>query len=101
MPYKDKEKVKEAMQRFRDKKKGITPGITEGAGITPGITVLDTPEDVKAVITAITGKWHPVDQWTPAELAAHQARIREHWCRPGDWNAAYQHIAPLMGWGRR
>ena len=105
MPYKDKERVKEASKRYRDKLKGVTPGMTEGmteeAGITPGMTTFDTPQDVKAAITALTGKWHPVDEWTPAELAAHQARIRAGWCCTGDWSAAYRDLAPLMGWGRR
>ena len=103
MPYKDKEKQreakKEAMRRYRGQ--GTTDGTTESASGTTVPQTLDTPQDVKAAITALTGKWHPVDQWTPAEVAAHRAKIVEYWARPGDWNAAYQHLAPLMGWGRR
>ena len=105
MPYKDKEKQKEATREaVRRHRQGITDGITgQGvtSGITEGITTIDTPQDVKAAITALTGKWHPIDQWTPAELAAHQAKIREHWCCSGDWSAAYHALAPAMGWGRR
>ena len=106
MPYKDKEKQreakKEAMRRYRGQGTTEEPqGTTEkGQGTTVPQT-LDTPQDVKAAITALTGKWHPFDQWTPDELAAHQARIKEHWCCTGDWNAAYHDLAPAMGWGRR
>ena len=101
MPYKDKEQDKEAtkerMKRYRDRLKGVTSGVTK----EQGVTTFDTPADIKAAITTLTGKWHPVDQWTSAEIVMHQARIREHWCCSGDWNAAYHALAPAMGWGRR
>lgn len=99
MPYKDKEKQKEAIKQAMRKSRG--QGITSGITKESGITTLDTPQDVKAVLTDALGKWHPVDEWTPEEVAAHQAKIRQKWCRPGDWSAAYKDLAPLMGWGRR
>ena len=101
MPYKDKESKIARQKERRQGLQGASLGITKEAGASPGIKTLDTPADIKAAITVLTGRWHPVDQWTPAEIVAHQARIRAAWSCSGDWNAAYHALAPAMGWGRR
>ena len=59
MPYKDKEKVKEAMRRYREKQKGITQRDNgrDNAGITEGITQEGITEER---ITEETNKRYPV-----------------------------------------